>query len=187
MKNIKIIIFLVLLSSGLFAKNMYVGIGMMGGSGKQTLKYDGNTYKADYDTSASSFKFGFILRNQNRIEFSVNKFDITCKDSSWTDTYTGYDINYLWTFLNRDQIQPYIGLGFGLYTSDNMYGQNIKTGDIENASALALVLSGGVLFNIEEHIELEVNFNYHNLRWNYEDFDLSDDISTIYVGVNYKF
>ena len=184
MKILKNLVLAGLLSTGVYAEDMYIGVGVMTGSGTQTLKYNGTTYTADYDTSATSIKFGYITEDNNRMEFAINKFDLEGTKGG-TDTYTGWDFNYLWSFLDGN-LHPYLGLGIGMYTSDKMEGET-ESGDTENATALALVGSIGLVYSINKSVEIETGYKFHSLAWNYADVDLTDDFSNLYVGANFKF
>ena len=186
MKALKKLMIAGLLSTGLYASgtnSVYIGFGAMNGSGTQTLETNGNIYSADYDMTGVGGKIGLIGKDNNRLEFAINK--LNGSNDNGSDTYTGFEMSYLFAFLKGD-FHPYLGLSVGYYVSENLKGYD-DNGDETSVNALELGFSGGFLFGLTQNIELEIAYQYRHLNWNYSDITLYDDIGNAYVGMNFKF
>ena len=187
MKKFSKICLAALLSGGIAyaANNSYIGFGGMIGNGTQSVTYNGDTDSANYNMSGMGFKFGVITKSKNRVEFSLNQLDGHNENGS--DTYTGFEMNYLITFMNEHSFNPYVGLGVGYYVSKNMIGTDVDTGKEEHAKSVSLGCSVGLIYNLTDKIEIESALQYRHLSWNFVNYDVTDDIKNLYVGANYKF
>lgn len=171
------------------SSNMYIGIGSMSGTGIQTLTdIYGNEKDYSYTSSGGSVKIGFIAEDNNRIELSINSFDIK-GDSGWKDTYTGYDLDYLWIGDEKSNLSLYAGIGFGLYTSDKLL-YNSDTNSWESSNALSLNVSLGLLYDVSSSLEFELAYKYKYLSWDYSENNIDsvyDTMGNAYAGINFKF
>lgn len=173
-----------LLASDIQSKDMYIGAGVMFGSGERTFNIGYETDEFPYNSSAGTIKVGFINARNDRLEFSINSFNI--EGNELDDTCTGYDFDYLFT-LSKKTFQLYLGLGVGYYQSDKMKGYNIDTNKVENAEAISVNLSAGFIYEFSPLLEAEIAYKYKSMSWNYVYIDVSDSLSNIYIGANIKF
>lgn len=181
-------------------KNLYVGLGVSSGSGTQTREYSypftSGTYTTDYDTTGKTVKIGYIFESKNRFEFSVSSFDAkrTSGNSFAMNTndkqnskFVGYDLDWLFTFRNKESLQPYLGLGFGLYKNNDIDGYNTTTGKSDTATGLALNLLAGATYHFDDTFELEAGYKSKYIGWNLENPDMKENIGAFYIGANFKF
>ena len=168
---------------------LYVGVGVTSGSG--TLTATGNsTATLDYDSSSTPIKIGYMLKNDNRFEFSLESMDH--KYSAGTDTVSGWNMDWNFVYPNNklaDVVTPFLTVGFGSYTYEDS-GELFDDG--EDLNGFAFNYGFGGLYSINKNIELETSFKGKIINW--EDIQAgsttitSDSTGTaLYVGVNYKF
>ena len=178
--------------------NYYIGVGVNGGSGTQTRTYSsGGEYETEYDASSANIKFGFLLNSGNRFEINIdsitadrtggNTFFANTNSSDVDSEYVGYNFDYLIMFNGENKLKPYMDLGLGVYNNDEITGYNTSTGEAETATGLALNLGLGLTYSITSNIEVESAYKFKAISWNLDDPDTSEEISSIYVGVNFKF
>lgn len=181
-------------------KTLYVGFGLSNGSGTQTREYSypytAGTYTTDYDASGKTVKIGYIFESKNRFEFSISSIDAkrTAGNNfamNTTDTqnskYTGYDFDWLFTFRNKEPLQPYLGVGFGVYKNDDIHGYNTTTGNADTATGLAFNLMGGATYHFDDTFELEAGLKSKYIGWNLENPNMHESIGSLYIGANIKF
>jgi hypothetical protein len=170
----------------------YLGMGMVSGSG--TLEM-GRAEGQSYDSSSMPIKFGMMLDNDNRFEFSYEKekHKFTGTDNKvsglnfdWNYTYPKYKI--------ADAVTPYWTLGLGVYTYEDTAKFIAKNEDLTGA---ALNIGIGGLYDINKNIELEASYKFKVIVWEKytSKYENSDDIEIIssdstgslfYLGLNYK-
>jgi hypothetical protein len=204
-KNLAIIGMIGIMASNANAvedKNLYLGFGLSSGSGTQTRDYtstyytQGGTYETEYDASGKTIKLGYIFESKNRFEFSISSFDAkrTAGQTFNMNTndvqnskFTGYDLDWLFTFRNKEALQPYLGLGFGVYKNNDIDGYNTTTGNSDTATGLALNLMGGATYHFNDTFELEAAYKSKYIGWNLENPDMKENIGSLYFGANIKF
>lgn len=180
--------------------SLYFGFGIGSGSGSQNMKMDNyyytGSYETNYDSKTTTFKIGHIFPSKNRFELSFNKINASAINGEYfllneTDyensTYTGFDLDWLLTLSTNKYIQPYLMIGFGFYSNDDIHGYRYDTGEEDITRALAL--NGGIGFNyiISNIVDLEVAYKIKSMSWNIEEPDIDDRVNSLYVGMNLKF
>ena len=174
-------------SSVAFAENnFYVGIGATTGSGelKESVtitdlgNFDGTT---DYDTTSTVAKIGYILNDNHRFEFSVESGEMEV-DGGGSADLSGWNIDWV-IVLYKDTLSPFLTLGTGYYTFD---------ADVMKMSGAALNYGGGVLYSLNDNIEIEASYRWKTLKWVDAEVDILDvsvesTQSALYAGLNYKF
>jgi hypothetical protein len=185
------LLFITTSALALDTNKLYIGIGTTTGSGTLTrTSTNGGYASADYDSSSTPFKIGYIFKNNNRFEFSVESMDH--KFSGGTDTVSGWNMDWDFAYPNHklaDIITPYWTIGFGSYT----YEDTAKYfSDNEDLKGLALNYGIGGLYSINNNFEIEASFKGKVIKWQ----DVTDGTTTVsydstgtamYLGINYKF
>jgi len=160
---------------------LYVGIGLSSGSGTLTMTDGLTEITGDYDSSSTPIKIGYLLNNDNRFEFSLEKMDN--KYSGITDTASGWNID--WDFVYpKELFSPFLTIGFGSYRYNLI--------DSEDLKGFAINYGVGGLYNINHNLEFEASFKGKTIKW--QDVRIgtttvtSDSVGTaFYIGLNYKF
>jgi hypothetical protein len=186
----------------------YLGMGMASGSGTYTESVSKNidgTYtesvsKNSYDSLSMPIKFGMMLDNDNRFEFSyeTEKYKFTGADNKasglnfdWNFAYPKYKI--------ADAVTPYWTLGLGLYTYENIANQGV-VGSKDDLSGTAFNYGIGGLYDINKNIELEASYKFKAITWRERKITFytngietssttttSDSTGSLfYLGLNYK-
>jgi len=193
-KKSLIVASLLLVTTNIFAvdaNKLYIGIGVSSGSGTFTATAnDGGSLTGDYDSSSTPFKIGYMLKNDNRFEFSLESMDHKFSDD--TDTVSGWNMDWDFTYPNNklgDIITPYWTIGFGSYTYEDT-AQYFD--DNEDLRGFAFNYGIGGLYDINKNIEIEVLFKGKVINWQdvqYRNVTVSSDSTgtALYLGLNYKF
>lgn len=197
MKKISLLATSALLTSSLYGAGFYVGAGIGSGTGTQTRDYStGGSFETQYDVTSTTVKFGVITATNNRMELSINAITadrtggnifFQNTDDTESSEFTGFDLDYLITIGDNKMFAPYIGLGFGIYDNGDVHGVNTSTGTTETATGVALNAGVGVLYAPIENFELEAAYKYKTMSWNLSDPDMSEDMTQLYFGANFKF
>jgi opacity protein-like surface antigen len=138
-------------------------------------------------------KFGMMLDNDNRFEFSYEKEKHKFTKIGVDKKISGF--NFDWNFAYpkykiADAVTPYWTLGLGVYT----YEDSANIGDNEDdLKGVAFNYGIGGLYDINKNIELETSYKFKGISW--EDYnEKGSDIrmtaasvgSLFYLGLNYK-
>ena len=173
------------------ANKLYIGIGASSGSGTFTATANGGgSSTGDYDSSSTPFKIGYMLKNDNRFEFSLESMDH--KFSGGTDTVSGWNMDWDFTYPNHklgDIITPYWTIGFGSYTYEDTAKYFTSNEDLKGFSFNYGI---GGLYDINKNLELEASFKGKAISWQdvqYGSTTISSDSTgtAFYLGLNYKF
>jgi opacity protein-like surface antigen len=167
----------------------YSGVGIALGSGIVEVNVNKNQ---SYNSSSMPIKFGMMLQNDNRFEFSyeTEKYKFDNRD----DKVSGWNLD--WNFVYprykiADTIIPYWRLGIGSY----IYEDTANLGDNkDDLKGVAFNYGMGGLYNINKNIELEASYKFKGISWeNFieKDSDISIKLAStellFYLGLNYKF
>ena len=178
----KKLIFVLLVPLATLLAEAHIYIGAMAGYGYEKLSNDtkssGESFKlkAGYgDRRAYAFELSYMYTKNSAKIFSECETD---KISFSADLIKSFD-------LHKDFI-PYVKAGFGAgYLKTSRPYQNTL-----NFGSFGLGL--GVLYAIDEHIDIELSYEYRNV--NYESIDLiaqtlmlESDLQNSYLGINYRF
>lgn len=197
MKKSLIVAGLLLAGSSLLADDankLFVGIGANIGTGEQTASIAGISATVDGDYDSMPITFGYITSDEDRFKISYQKInaDYSSDGETYKEEYTGFDFDYDWTIQSwkSTKILPYVGVGVDFYN----YEQTAQylVGD-EDLNGVSLNLNAGILYQPIDNIDIELGYKFKHI--NLQDIrllsgytlELEDDISSIYIGLNYKF
>jgi opacity protein-like surface antigen len=196
----------------------YLGMGMVSGSGTYTesmseYSFDSSSFEESineysYDSSSMPIKFGMMLDNDNRFEFSYEKEKHKFTKIGVDKKISGF--NFDWNFAYpkykiADAVTPYWTLGLGYYT----YEDSANFGDNEDdLKGTAFNYGIGGLYEINKNIELEASYKFKAISWDSytksktdityrsaNNYTITETTSTIlsdlvgslfYLGLNYK-
>jgi hypothetical protein len=128
-------------SSDVYVKVLY-------GAGSEEYGIDNNMAEDSISTNFSTFILGFGGFNENRWEL---------KYSQYSDEYdyesSGIGFNYLWVW-NKENFNPYVGLGMEMLNSDNVADDFDASG-----VGVGINLSFGVMKSIKD-VEISIGLEY---------------------------
>lgn len=175
----------------LFSKNsFYIGLGKISGSGDEEFSFDSSSESYDMDISATPIKFGIILPN-GRFEISYTEIDAEFKDDFPDETFSGFDLDYLFMFSKEQKLSPYILVGLGFYNYEGL--QVSYSGETEDLDGIAFNLGAGLTYSLSKNIEIEAGYNYKYISWDeidvgsYDNVEISEDMTGLYLGINIGF
>jgi len=152
------------------AKNFYVGMGMVSGSGEFSADFG----SADYDSSSLPLKIGYMTKSDNRVEFSLDSSEHEFR--GYTGDVSGWNLDWNFTYPEHklgDVVTPYWTIGFGSYDfEDEVKGNSINYGI-------------GALYDINKNIEVEASYKFKTISWDEDNADSKE--TAMYLGLNYKF
>lgn len=154
---------LTLLSPQLFAndadKQFYFGASYGFGSGEETISIDGD--EEDYDTDISTLRLaaGFIVDENIRIEASYGGYDLEFDDFDDSEITT-FEFDGIILF-PADGVTPYATAGLGLAT----YEDTADVLDGDDLSGVSLQLGAGVIFPVNEIVELDASYRIKVIGW----------------------
>ena len=187
MKKLVLLVSLTILNMSPVWADFYIGGGSLSGDGDMEISSGGTGVTLDHDTSGSFFRFGSVLSREGRVEFSAGKISFDY-DGGGTDDISGFDIDYLWTF-GEDRVHPLLGIGLGFYDMEDTASAFVENEDLKG---VAFNFTAGLLFDVNENIELEASLRVKSIAW--QDIDVSGQIvetqssfSNFGLGVNFKF
>jgi hypothetical protein len=204
MKKSLVVAALLLASSSVFAAETsdagkwFVGIGMTNGGGTETGTLTGGgvsfTGEFDFDSKSVPLTIGYITNSNNRakLTFQTIKADW---DNGGSDKFSGMDFDFDWTIESwkTNNILPYAGIGIGVYTFEDTaqyYADN------EDLRGVALNMNAGILYQANNNLEFEAGYKYKSITWEESyyysgstrvNLELDEKISSLYLGLNYKF
>lgn len=189
---------MVLLATNILAvdlKDFYFGGGYSTGSGETTA--ENQTTKAEataeYDSSSMYYKIGYMVEDNQRIEFSYVKttHEFTGDTTVWgtdEDTISSTNVDFIFT-LPTDVLKPYVLIGLGIDTYDNTGKYFVDNIDL---SSVSFDFGFGTYFLLTENVEFDLGYKAKTYLW--QDYVVSNDIitltsstSAIYFGVNIHF
>lgn len=165
----------------------YAGLNIFAGSGTEHVEwYDDTTFDIDTDVSGSAIYGGYVFPSNNRFEISLTSISVSYDEGDDSD-FSGIDFDWKFT-LNAENVTPYLGVGFGLYTYEDTADVN-KGGDL---NGIALTLAAGVLAKIHERVELDIALSRKGIGWETAetelgDIQVSDGMTTLAFGAHYLF
>jgi len=204
MKKSLVVATLLLASSSMFASETsdagkwFVGIGMTNGGGTETYKETAGalsyTAEGNYDSKSVPLTVGYITSSNNRAKLSFQTIKADW-DNGGSDKFSGMDFDFDWTIESwkTNNILPYAGIGMGLYTYEDTaqyYADN------EDLKGVAFNVNAGILYQANNNLEFEAGYKYKSITWQDSyyyygstrvDAELDEKISSLYLGLNYKF
>ncbi len=195
MKKSLVLAGLLFATSNIFAAqegNIYVGAAYNTGSGEIEEKTTSTT-TVDTDVKSTSIKVGYVLQNDNRIEFSYESLTFELDGYTWygkaEPEATVYNFDYKVTYPSG-VFAPYWTLGLGLYSLEDT-GSNFSNSS-EDLKGTSINYGAGFLYEVASNMELEVSYNFRNVSW--EDVEVgsvkretSGSHSYLSVGFNILF
>lgn len=168
---------------------VYLGLDVAGGTGE--TKFDGyRTITQDVDTAMAALKVGYITKGGSRLQLSLTNISAEQEDFEDDSDWSGIDFDFKAPFSDKT-VKPYLGAGFGLYTWEDT-GEDFVDGD--DLKGLAINLSGGLLFEVNDHFDVEAGLQYKTIVWESiepANSDIEVDVSTSIIqfvaGANVRF
>jgi hypothetical protein len=181
--------------------HIYLGFGFSTGSGTIEAESRGMMTDTDVDQDQTRLIIGYQFRSQKRVQLSFTSIDLETKSSGGETEYSGVDIDWHFPFLKDATVQPYLGVGFGLYEYEDTGELFYNNGDLEG---VAFNVMAGLLIPVNEHIEFEVAYQVKVISWqtieyqnNYsydygyysgtEEIELTSVLSSVALSARYKF
>ncbi len=168
---------------------VYVGLDLAGGSGETEFEAS-STYTQDIETGTAALKIGYVTQAGNRLQLSFTGIDAEVEDTDLEHEFSGIDFDAKFPF-GESRVKPYLGIGLGLYTWEDT-GDAFADGD--DLSGIALNLSGGALFEVNDHFDLEAGLQIKAIGWQSiepvgggEEVDVTTAITQLMVGANVRF
>lgn len=179
-----------------------IGAGFSVGNATHELEGTGiggsSKVDVDLDSYAGNIHFGFMLKNNNR--FIISAESISLEDSS-ADEFEASGVRFDWQFVYTDNnVKPYFGVGFGLYSSEDLADLMNQAGLTTNESkinGISFQLMGGVKIAASEQIEIDLNIQSRAISWQDTElyagstkvatFEQSTSDVTIGMGIDFKF
>ena len=186
-------IFLLLLATNLHAalEDFYLGVAYSSGSG-EIEQENSSVTKSGFDSTAASFKVGYMLENEERIVISYEtlKMDLDAGFTWYGQTQPeirGFNADAFFT-LPISNFSPFLMLGLGSYSLEDSAKHFVKEYDL---SAVSFNYGLGFFYMVDS-IELELSYNGKYLSW--EDVE-SNNVKTstkttidyFSVGINIHF
>jgi opacity protein-like surface antigen len=144
-------------------KGVYLGLDMNTSlSGTATAEYERSNIEneTDIDTTGAGIFIGYRSSRNNRVQLSFTSFDVEYEGGT-TEEVTGMDFD--WQFVYGDKtVQPYWGLGFGLYTYEDTSDLFVSDEDLKGVS---FQLAAGAKFDLHEHFELDASYHIKSIAW----------------------
>lgn len=190
------------------AGKWFVGIGMTKGSGMDTFSeslsvpsqnyFSSDSYDSNYDTTSVPVTIGYITNSNNRAKLSFQTITVKA-DGGGEGKLKGMDFDFDWTIesIQNDKILPYVGIGIGSYTfvdSGELFSDN------EDLVGASFNFNAGILYQANKNLELEIGYKHKTIqseertetgtylgRTYTQTVDMQEQISSLYLGVNYKF
>lgn len=187
MKKLILLVSFTILSITAVRADFYIGGASLSGSGDMEISSGGSGVTLDHDTSGNLFRFGSVISREGRVEFSVSSISFDY-DVGGSDDISGFDIDYLWTF-GEDRFHPVLGLGFGFYDLEDTAAAFVSNEDL---SGVAFNFTAGLLFDLNENIELEASFRGKSIVWQDisalgQIIETRSSFSNFGLGINLKF
>ena len=161
------------------------------GTAKAEYEVSGIENEADIDTNALGLYVGYRFPTNNRFQISRTSIDVSY-DSGSDEEFNGTDFDWQFVY-GTDKIQPYWGLGFGVYTYEDTAKITEKNEDL---SGISFQLLGGIKFDVHEHVEFDVSYRVKSIAWQditvsngyaTETLSLSHTTSSLNFGAAFKF
>jgi opacity protein-like surface antigen len=141
------------------------------GTAKAESEVSDTENETDIDANALSFYIGYRFPTNNRFQISLTSIDVSY-DSGSDQEFNGTDFDWQFVY-GTDKLQPYWGLGFGIYTYEDTAKITEKNDDL---SGVSLQLLGGIKFDVHEHVEFDVSYRVKSIAW--QDITVSNGFST---------
>jgi opacity protein-like surface antigen len=160
---------------------IFIGLDLstsIAGTAKVEYEVSGNETEDDIDASAVSLYIGYRFPTNNRFQISRTSIDVSY-DSDSDDEFNGTDFDWQFVY-GTDKIQPYWGLGFGVYT----YEDTAKAiGDNDDLSGISFQLLGGIKLDLHEHVEFDISYRVKSIAW--QDVTVSNGFSTETISLSH--
>jgi opacity protein-like surface antigen len=148
------------------------------GTAKAEYEVSDNEIEGDIDASAISLYVGYRFPSNNRFQISRTSIDVSYESGS-DEEFNGTDFDWQFVY-GTDKIQPYWGLGFGVYT----YEDTAKiTEENDDLSGISFQLLGGIKLDVHEHVEFDVSYRVKSIAW--QDITVSNGFSTETISLSH--
>lgn len=170
--------------------HIYVGLGFSTGSGSEEYESENITTDYDIDQNQTDIIVGYQFPSEKRIEFSLTTIDLDVGSENIESEYSGFDVDWHFPFkLQHNMVQPYLGVGFGLYEYEDT-ARLFEKG--ENLDGIAINLMAGLFIPVNAQIELDIAFKNKTITWqtvemNTRKIDTRSSLSSLVLAVRFKF
>ncbi len=161
-------------------------------SGTYKAEYENSGFtsesESDIDTTGASLFIGYRSSRNNRFQLSFSSIDIDYEGGG-SDEAVGTDLDWQFVY-GESTVQPYWGLGFGLYTLEDTADLFTSGDDLKGVS---FQLAAGAKFDLHEHFELDASYHIKSIAWQEievlsgDTLNLSHTFSYINLGAAIKF
>ena len=167
---------------------LYIGFGLSAGSSTLESETSGNTYESDMDHDQTEFKIGYQFSSQKRIEISITNIDLEREDDNFKSEYSGFDVDWHFPF-EAESIQPFVGVGFGLYEYEDTGHLFFNDEDLEG---VAINLMAGIFIPVTEKVEIELAYKHKTIAWQSvvvetSKVDLTTSLNSLALSAKVKF
>lgn len=145
----------------------------------------------DIDTRTTAVLIGYKTESNNRFQISRAKVKVNYSGGA-DDELSGTDFDWHIVYLDG-VVQPYGGIGFGVYTLEDSAEAFDNDSDLRGVS---FQLMGGAKFDLHEHVELDLSYRVKSIGWEKISMDngyytetvqLSHSYSSLNFGAAFKF
>lgn len=137
---------------------VYLGAGWSAGKAKSEQEADGAGYFSEhYRSRAQDLKLGFLISESSRLELSHSR--ITLRKDGYKQRMVSSDADWIITG-SQTEITPYITLGLGV----SQY-QDLPLADTSSLDGWALNIGAGLLFRVNERLELDIGYHEKRMFW----------------------
>jgi len=148
------------------------------GTAKAEYEVSGREVETDTDTNSVSLYLGYRFPTNNRFQISRSPIDVAY-DSGSDEEFTGTDFDWQFVY-GEEQVQPYWGLGFGLYTYEDTAAITEKDEDL---SGISFQLLAGIKLDVHEHVELDVSYRVKSIAW--QDITVTNGFSSETISLSH--
>ena len=145
----------------------FAGIGVstsISGEAEADLDNAGVTIKEDIDSSAVNLFVGHRSARNNRFIFSYDSVSFDLDKSNVSEDATGFRFDWQFVY-GEEQVQPYWGIGFGLY---NLQDAAVLTGTDQQGddlSGFSFQMAAGAKIQVADNIEVDVSLQRQAIGW----------------------
>lgn len=158
---------LLALSSQATEAGSFVGVSAftsLSGNAEAEFQNLDTTISEDLDVGGIRFSVGHRWNTNNRFIFSYESLSFDLNQSKETEDASG--IRFDWEFVYGDQqVQPYWGIGFGLYNLQDpviLTGTNLEGDDM---SGISFQMGVGVKLNVSDTVEVDLSLQRQAIGW----------------------
>lgn len=166
----------------------FAGIGLstsVSGKAEAELENADVTLSEDIDVGALNLFIGHRSVRNNRFIFSYDSISFDLDSSNTSEDATGFRFDWQFVY-GEEQVQPYWGLGFGLYNLQDatiLNGSNLEGDDM---SGISFQMAVGAKIDVADNVELDVSLQRQAIAWQEIEFSGFGRTETIQMSYAYN-